>query len=113
MIPTDLAGVDQAVATGALPGWERVEELVVEAHRRHSGDRSGEVADYIPILGAADPELFEQVDAAVTVNEDSRLGTLRLGLLILAGISALAILPASRLPRYKPDEIPDPDPVAD
>ena len=58
MIPTDLAGVDQAVATGALPGWDRDEELVVEAHRRHSGDRSGDVADYIPILGAADPELF-------------------------------------------------------
>jgi MFS family permease len=54
----------------------------------------------------------EQVDAAVTVNEESRLGTLRLGLLILAGISALAILPASRLPRYKPDEIPDPAPAS-
>ena len=55
----------------------------------------------------------EQVDAAVAVNEESRLGTLKLGLLILAGISALAILPASRLPRYKPDEIPDPAPTAD
>nr|WP_201469305.1 MFS transporter [Microbacterium hydrocarbonoxydans] len=53
-----------------------------------------------------------QVDAAVAVNEQARLGTLRLGLLILAGISAVAILPASRLPRYKPDEIPDPSPVA-
>lgn len=52
-----------------------------------------------------------QVDAAVAVNEQARLGTLRLGLLILAGISAVAILPASRLPRYKPDEIPDPSPV--
>ena len=51
-----------------------------------------------------------QVDAAVQVNEESRLATLRLGLLILAGISALAIVPASRLPRYKPDEIPDPSP---
>lgn len=58
MIPTDLDGVDQAVATGTLPGWDRVEELVVEAHRRHSGDRSGEVVDYIPVLGAVDPELF-------------------------------------------------------
>ncbi|GGD72866.1 MFS transporter [Microbacterium murale] len=54
----------------------------------------------------------EQVEAAVTLNEEARLGTLRLGLLILAGISALAILPASRLPRYRPDEIPDPAPVA-
>ncbi|PCE15010.1 MFS transporter [Microbacterium sp. SZ1] len=52
-----------------------------------------------------------QVDAAVAVNEESRLGTLRLGLLLLAGISAIAILPASRLPRYKPDEIPDPSPA--
>ena len=54
----------------------------------------------------------QQVDAAVALNEDSRLGTLRLGLLILAGVSATAIVPASRLPRYRPDEIPDPSPVA-
>jgi predicted MFS family arabinose efflux permease len=53
-----------------------------------------------------------QVDAAVGVNEEARLSTLRLGLLVLAGVSALAILPASRLPRYKPEEIPDPSPVA-
>lgn len=53
-----------------------------------------------------------QVDAAVSVNEQARLGTLRLGLLILAGISAIAIVPASRLPRYKPEEIPDPSPAA-
>ncbi|WP_034648648.1 MFS transporter [Cellulomonas sp. HZM] len=49
-----------------------------------------------------------QVDAAVALNEQARLDTLRLGLLILAGVSATAILPASRLPRYRPDEIPDP-----
>ncbi|CAM3398168.1 MFS transporter [Isoptericola cucumis] len=53
-----------------------------------------------------------QVDAAVEVNEDARLDTLRLGLLILGGVSATAILPASRLPRYRPDEIPDPSPAA-
>ncbi|MGK3948216.1 MFS transporter [Microbacterium sp. K2] len=53
-----------------------------------------------------------QIDAAVAVNEESRLGTLRLGLLLLAGLSAVAILPASRLPKYKPDEIPDPSPVS-
>lgn len=54
----------------------------------------------------------EQIDAAVVVNEESRLGTLKLGLLLLAGISALAILPASRLPQYRPHEIPDPSPVS-
>ena len=51
-----------------------------------------------------------QVDAAVALNEEARLNTLRLGLLVLAGISATAILPASRLPRYRPGEIPDPSP---
>lgn len=51
-----------------------------------------------------------QADAAVALNEQARLDTLRLGLLILAGVSATAILPASRLPRYRPGEIPDPAP---
>ncbi|MFD1377700.1 MFS transporter [Micrococcus antarcticus] len=50
----------------------------------------------------------EQITAAVELNEEERLRTLRLGFLILAGISAVAALPASRLPRYRPDEIPDP-----
>lgn len=52
-----------------------------------------------------------QVEAAVEINEQARLNTLRLGLLILAGVSALAIVPALRLPRYKPHEIPDPSPA--
>lgn len=50
----------------------------------------------------------EQIDRAVEVNEDVRLRTLQYGLLMLALISATAILPASRLPRYRPHEIPDP-----
>ena len=53
-----------------------------------------------------------QVEAAVQVNEEARLSALKRGLLVLAGVSATAILPASRLPRYRPDEIPDPSPVA-
>lgn len=48
-----------------------------------------------------------QVDAAVAVNEDARLDALKLGLLILAAVSALAIVPASRLPDYRPEEIPE------
>ena len=51
-----------------------------------------------------------QVDAAVAVNEEARLSALKLGLLILAGVSAIAIIPASRLPKYRPGEIPDPKP---
>ncbi|WP_313815988.1 MFS transporter [Citricoccus sp.] len=48
----------------------------------------------------------EQVDAAVALNEEQRLRTLKLGFFILAGISVIAAVPASRLPRYKPGEIP-------
>ncbi len=47
-----------------------------------------------------------QVDAAVALNEEARLSALKTGLLILAGVSALAIVPASRLPRYRPHELP-------
>ncbi|GAB19310.1 putative major facilitator superfamily transporter [Gordonia effusa NBRC 100432] len=47
-----------------------------------------------------------QIDAAVEVNEDARLRTLKFGLLILAAISATAILPASRLPNYRRGQIP-------
>lgn len=48
-----------------------------------------------------------EIDAAVALNEEARLSALKLGLLILAGVSALAIVPASRLPRYRPGEIPE------
>lgn len=51
----------------------------------------------------------EQVEQAVELNAEQRLRTLKLGFLVLAGISLAAALPASRLPKYRPDEeIPDP-----
>lgn len=60
------------------------------------------------VLGETDASPA-QVEAAVQLNEEERLRALKLGLLLLAALSAVAILPASRLPRYKPDEIPAPD----
>lgn len=53
-----LNGIPQQVSTGALPGWASVEDLVREAHHRYADDRSGTVADYIPVLAEVDPELF-------------------------------------------------------
>lgn len=58
------------------------------------------------VLAATDASEAE-VEAAVQVNTDARLRALKLGLLILAGVSVVAILPASRLPGYRPDEIPE------
>ncbi|WP_255568829.1 MFS transporter [Neoroseomonas alba] len=49
----------------------------------------------------------EQVAEAVRVNTEARLRALKIGLLIMALVAALAIVPASRLPGYKPGEIPD------
>jgi MFS family permease len=65
-----------------------------------SNDRLREVLDETDATPA-------QVDAAVALNEEARLSALKLGLLILAGVSALAIVPASRLPAFRPGEVPE------
>lgn len=54
-----------------------------------------------------------QVDAAIAINEEVRLRALKTGLLIFAGVSLLAVVPASRLPRYCPHELEAPRPAAE
>jgi predicted MFS family arabinose efflux permease len=49
----------------------------------------------------------DQVAEAVRVNTEARLQALKIGLLIMAFVAALAIIPASRLPAYRPGEMPD------
>jgi predicted MFS family arabinose efflux permease len=52
-----------------------------------------------------------QVTEAVRVNTEARLRALKIGLLIMAGLALLSIIPASRLPDYRPGELPaDPPP---
>ena len=46
-----------------------------------------------------------QVAEAVRVNTESRLRALKIGLLIMAGLAFVSILPAGRLPNYLPGEI--------
>ncbi len=48
----------------------------------------------------------EQVEEAIRVNTESRLRALKIGLLIMACVSLLVIIPAGRLPNYRPGEIP-------
>ncbi|WP_280367562.1 hypothetical protein [Nocardia wallacei] len=67
------------------------------------------VASYSLQLSATDASP-QQIDAAIAVNEDARLDTLKFGLL-LAAVSATAVVPAARLPNYRPGEIPDPAPT--
>jgi MFS family permease len=49
-----------------------------------------------------------QIAEAVRINTDARLRALKIGLVIMAGIAMLAIIPARKLPNYIPGELPDP-----
>lgn len=49
----------------------------------------------------------EQKAEALRVNSESRLWSFKVGLLLLAGVSLLSILPAGRLPVYLPAEMPE------
>ncbi len=53
----------------------------------------------------------EQVAEAVRVNTDARLRALKIGLLIMAFISLMALFPASRLPNFLPGELPAEPPL--
>lgn len=53
----------------------------------------------------------QQVEEAVRVNTEARLRALKIGLLIMAGLAMLTIIPAGRLPNYIPGDLPaDPAP---
>ncbi|MBI0433692.1 MFS transporter [Roseomonas sp. KE0001] len=53
----------------------------------------------------------EQVAEAVRINTEARLRALKIGLLIMAGLALIAIIPSGGLPNYRPGNIP-PDPEA-
>lgn len=61
--------------------------------------------DQLDEILAATTATPEQVAAAIVINEEARLRALKASFLMLAGIAALAIIPASGLPGYKPEEI--------
>jgi hypothetical protein len=48
----------------------------------------------------------QQIEEAVRVNTEARLRALKIGLLIMAGLALLGVIPAGRLPNYRPGEIP-------
>lgn len=58
VLDVDVNGVEQRVFTGTLPDGEQVDAMVAAAHERNQPCQDGAVADYIPVLAAADPGLF-------------------------------------------------------
>src|SRR5215470_14692369 len=51
-----------------------------------------------------------QAAEALRVNTESRLRALKIGLLIMAGLALITIIPAGRLPNYLPGEVPSGQP---
>jgi MFS family permease len=94
-------GIAQAVMANTYLPPELTEEVSLENANFVSNDQLREL-----LAGTNATE--SQTAEFVRINEEARLSALRAGLLVLAGISALAIVPAARLPRYRPGEIPDP-----
>ena len=50
----------------------------------------------------------EQKAEAMRINSEARLSALKIGLLLMSGLALLTVIPAGRLPRYRPGEIPPP-----
>jgi predicted MFS family arabinose efflux permease len=52
----------------------------------------------------------QQIAEAVRINTEARLRALKIGLLIMAGLALLTIIPAGQLPNYIPGEVPSDQP---
>ncbi|MCS3426478.1 MFS transporter [Leucobacter aridicollis] len=104
-----LVGILSANVTAAIANHvELSPELVAQAD---IDSRTFVPNDQLAAALAGTDATDAQVEAFIQVNEQSRLQALKLGLLILAGVSAVAIIPASRLPNVKRHEVPDPNPA--
>ncbi|MGC4024612.1 MAG: MFS transporter [Mesorhizobium sp.] len=64
--------------------------------------------DQLESVIAATSATPEQKAEALRINTEARLRALKIGLLLMAGLALLSIMPASRLPNYRPGEIPEP-----
>ncbi len=77
VVDSNVEGVEQAVSTGTLPGWDQVDSLVAASYERNRACKAGSVADYIPVLAQADPDLFGvcvvEVDGGVHVAGDAEV----------------------------------------
>ena len=111
------AGVGTAIAGALLVGLLEQHDHVSTGRQSEAADRDPG-ADSISTTSTSSPTTGcsrscrrttatpEQVEEAARINTESRLRALKIGLLIMAGVALLAIFPASRLPDYKPGEIP-------
>ena len=57
-LPFDEETSPPPISTGELPQPARLRDVVTEAYERYRTNAEGTVADYIPVLGNASPDLF-------------------------------------------------------
>ncbi len=57
-LPFDETATPPRVSTGDLPMHAEIRQLVTDAYELYRDDNSGTVADYIPVLAQAAPDLF-------------------------------------------------------
>src|SRR5699024_3382264 len=73
----DVLDIPQQVLMGDLPAESHIDALLRAAHERYADLRTGAVADYIPVLPAADPTDFglslTEVDGTVQCVGDSHV----------------------------------------
>ncbi|MBL7260078.1 glutaminase A [Paractinoplanes lichenicola] len=73
----DVSEIEQAVSTGALPPGPDIDAFLAQACKHAARHHEGAVADYIPVLAAADPEAFglcvADVDGGLHEHGDTRV----------------------------------------
>lgn len=94
------AGVMRAITANPVITPELTSQLDLESINFLSNDRLAERLKET----TATPE---QIEAAIAINENTRLRALKVAFFILGTLALLSIFPAGRLPDYKPGEIPD------
>jgi predicted MFS family arabinose efflux permease len=102
------AGIMRSLADNTYIPTEMQEQLDLDSINFVSNDQLLVIMERIE----ATPE---QIEEAFRINSEMRLNALKIGLLLMAGLAALTIIPAGRLPNYRPGEIPvnPPEPSAE
>jgi hypothetical protein len=92
-----------SIATSAAEHPEISDELIAQVNINEVNFVTNEALAELLATRASGPEL----DAAIAVNAEARLHSLKISLLSLAAISLLAIVPATRMPRQRAGDLPE------
>jgi len=103
-VPSDLFGLLSAITLGGIAASPN---LTPELQAEVGLDGIYFISnDHLQTVLAGTSATPAQVAEAVRVNTEARLRALKIGLLVMAGLAFLTIIPASRLLDYRPGELP-------